>query len=161
MAQGRFGTGTLNYPLAAVVGNRDAVEAVCCGLCSRRIHAILISGPAGTGKTVIARGAASVSGDRKVVELPLNADREQVFGTIDLETAIRTGRTEISDSILRRANGNIMVADNVNLLPKDLLHSILDAVTTGTALAEMDGGSVDDTVDTLLIATMDPAEAEL
>lgn len=161
MAQGHHGTDPVIYPLPAVVGNADAKDAIRCGLCSSHIHTILISGAAGTGKTIMARAAAGISGSRHVIELPLNVTREQVFGTIDIETALSTGNTEVSDSLLRRANGNILVADNVNLLPKDLLHTVLDAVCEGIVRAELDGASVCEELDTLLIATMDPAEAEL
>lgn len=161
MAQRRHGTDPVIYPLPAVVGNLDAKDAIRCGLCSRHIHTILIVGPAGTGKTIMARSTAGISGSRRVIELPLNVTREQLLGTIDIETALSTGRTEVSDSLLRRANGNILVADNVNLLPKDLLHTVLDAVCEGIVRAELDGASVCEELDTLLIATMDPAEAEL
>ena len=151
----------LTYPLSAVVGNDPAKMAVSCLLASRRLKTLLIYGPAGTGKTLIARSAAALSGGRRTVELPLNATGEQVFGSLDMDDAIRNGSRTVSDSIMRRANGNIIVADNANLLPKDILHGVLDAVLGGIVRAEMDGLSVCENVDTMLIATMDPSEAEL
>ncbi len=62
---------------------------------------------------------------------------------------------------MRRADGNILVAGNINLFPKGLVHSILDAVTTGLIRAKLDGVSVEERCDTMLLAIMDLAEAEL
>ena len=148
------------FPLTAMVGCDDLVLAVACALSSRHIRAVLVSGPPGTGKSTAVRAAASLSG-RTVVELPLNATAEQVFGTVDIDVAVTEGRRAVTDSLLRRADGGLLVADNVNLLPKGLLHSVLDAVRTGIVRAELDGTSVDERCDTVLLATMDPSEAEL
>lgn len=152
--------GLTSFPLSAIVGMGDVVDALSCAMCQGGVRSVLVSGPAGTGKTVAVRGAASLTG-RRFVELPLNATAEQVFGTVDMEGAIRTGRREVSDSVMRRAHGNVLVIDNVNLLPKGMLQGILDAVETGTVRAEMEGTSVCERCDTVLLATMDPSEAEL
>ncbi len=149
----------LTFPLSALVGLEDVVDALSCAVCGG-IRTVLVSGPAGTGKTVAVRGAASLTG-KTLVELPLNATAEQVFGTVDIDEAIRTGRRMVSDSVMRRADGNILVIDNVNLLPKGMLQGILDAVETGVTRAELEGTSVCESCDTILLATMDPSEAEL
>lgn len=161
MDEGHSGLDMTSFPLSAVVGNSEVVDAIVCSLCSPDVHTILICGPPGSGKTTMARGASGISGGRRTVELPLNATAEQVFGTVDIDEAISKGRRRVTDSLMRRAHGNILVADNINLLPKELMHGILDAVTTGIVRAELDGVSVSERCDTLMIATMDPAEAEL
>lgn len=148
------------FPLTAMVGCRDVVDGIACALCSGNIRTVLIRGPPGTGKTVAVRGAAAVSG-KIAVELPLNATPEQVFGTVDIDQAVSCGRRVVTDSVMRRADGNLLIADNVNLLPRSLRHGVLDAVITGRVRSEIDGASVDESCDTILLATMDPREADL
>ena len=52
----------LTYPLPAVVGNDLAKKAIVVSLSSPDIHSLLICGPKGTGKSVLARSSESVSG---------------------------------------------------------------------------------------------------
>ena len=160
MAEGTPVDVPMRYPLTAMVGCDELVDALTCALCSRRIRTVLVIGPAGTGKSVAVRAATALSG-RSAIELPLNATAEQIFGTIDMDIAMTEGRRTVTDSLMRRADGNLLIADNINLLPRSLLHSVLDTVTTGIVRAELDGTSVDERCDTVLLATMDPAEAEL
>lgn len=147
------------YPLSAMVEADDIISAICCGLCSDGIRSILICGPPGTGKSVAARGAAEIAGI-EATEVPLNVTSEQLFGGIDLEIAIREGRKVLSNSLLSRADGGILVADNVNLLPRDVLPILLNAVSEGVIRS----GTVESAASrcsVLLIATMDPEEGEL
>lgn len=56
---------------------------------------------------------------------------------------------------------NILVANNINLLPKGLIHSILDTVTMGLIRTELDGVSVKERCDTMLLSTVYPADIRL
>ncbi|WP_400149178.1 VWA domain-containing protein [Candidatus Methanarcanum hacksteinii] len=147
-------------PITAMEGMEEARDALSVLLCSPDVHSLLIRGPSGTGKSVAARSISRLS-DMGVIEIPQNITREQLFGSIDIETAMRTGRRVVSESVLGRADGKILVVDNANLLPEDILQSIVNAVSDGMVMAEVDGVSVNSALDAKLICTMDPNEGEL
>lgn len=152
---------TISYPLSAIVRGEKIADAISCGLCSPHIRTILISGPSGTGKSVSARSACRLLPGKKNVELPANVTPDQIFGSLDMEKTLLEGRKIVNDSIMKRADGNILLIDNVNNISSEILQSVLDSVLTGAVMSESDGISVHDSCDTLLIATMNPEEGEL
>ena len=54
------------YPFAAVTGQEQAKRAICITLVNPKAGSLLISGVTGTAKSVLVRGAAELSGDRKL-----------------------------------------------------------------------------------------------
>jgi magnesium chelatase subunit I len=92
------------------------------------------------------------------VNLPATSDQGQVFGTLDLEEAIRSGKEERTDSVLSRADGNILVIDDANLMRQSLLLSILEAAEEGMAVPET---SSPYSVDLKVVCTMNPEEGDL
>ena len=131
------------------------------GLISPDVHSILICGASGTGKSVAARAVRGIAPGKDLVELPANLSLEQLFGAVDIERTIREGTLASSESVLSRADGNVLIADNINLQSPEVLHSLMNSVQEGTMLSEMNGLSVSATCDTLLIGTMNPDEGEL
>lgn len=111
-------------------------------------------------KTVLARSAADISG-RRLVNCPLGITDEQLFGGLDIEKAIRTGRTEAEPGLLARADGAILYIDDVNLLDQAVLSGILDAVETGIVRVERGSVSAVFPCRTTLIATMNPDDRDL
>ena len=148
-------------PLASMSGTDDIRDAFMCLLCSPDLRTLLITGPPGTGKSAAARSIAGFAPDKKIIEIPQNVTREQLFGSVDIEEAIKTGRKVTADSVLGRADGNILIADNANLLPADVFQPLLNAVSDGIVKAEIGGVSVDSVCDSVLICTMDPEEGGL
>ncbi len=146
------------YPLTAMVGYDDFVDAASALLCSPDLRSLLIVGGPGTGKSVAARATSQLSGFRKVVNMPASSDSGQAFGTLDLESAIRSGKAERSDSVLSRADGNILVIDDANLMRPELLLSILDAAEEGIATPE---SSPPYAVDVKVVCTANPDEGEI
>src|SRR5207302_466141 len=77
-----------------------------------------------------------------VVELPIGATEDRVAGSLDLETAIQTGRRRFEPGLLARANRGILYMDEVNLLGDHLVDLLLDAAAMGRNYVEREGGYV-------------------
>ena len=114
------------FPFSAIVGNDAAKEALVCALTSPDINSVLICGPKGTGKSVLARSVSSIAG-RKIVTLPLNATEDRIFGSIDLEKAMSEGKRRSSLSMLAEADKNILLVENLNIFPEYLTYQIMNA----------------------------------
>ncbi|MBR6204744.1 MAG: AAA family ATPase [Candidatus Methanomethylophilaceae archaeon] len=151
----------LRYPFPAFVGNDLARKAIMVALSSADIHSVLVCGARGTGKSVLARSMQSVSGGRVMVNLPVGCTEDQVFGGMDVEKTLGTGRKTMVRNVLQRADGNILFADNVNLMSEHIVHQVLNAAEDGAYSVEREG--ISDSFDTrfLFVATMDPEEGSL
>ncbi|MDR0523632.1 MAG: VWA domain-containing protein [Candidatus Methanoplasma sp.] len=149
------------FPFSAVVGNDLAKKGIVCALSSPDITSALVCGPKGSGKSVLARSISAISGDRRLITLPLSATEDQIFGGIDLEKTMRDGTKALSDSVLVRSDGNILLAENANLLPEAVLHQVLNAAGTGFNTVEREGVSETHDCRFLLVATMDAEEGGL
>src|SRR5215208_4367000 len=67
----------------------------------------------------------------RLIELPLNAQLEDVVGTIDERAAIHE-RMRVRRGILAQADRNLLYIDEINLLGDDIIDSILDASAQGS-----------------------------
>ena len=150
-----------DFPFSAVVGNDTVKKAVLCSLASPDITSMLICGPKGSGKSVIARSMSSIAKNRDIITLPLNATEDQIFGGMDIERTMKDGKKVLSDSILLRSDNNILLVENINLLPEYLLYQILNAAGTRYNTVEREGISETHSCELLLVATMDPEEGGL
>lgn len=111
---------------------------------------------AGAGETSL-----SVSRQRRVVDLPLNATEDRVAGTIDLGRALSEGVTALEPGLLARANRGILYVDEINLLDDHLVDLLLDAAALGVNTVEREGVSVAHPAQFLLVGTMNVEEGEL
>lgn len=161
MAEERHRQLKRDYPFSAIVENGLAKDAIRCALASPDILSLLICGPKGTGKSVIARSVSTICSDKNIVVIPAGSTEDQIFGGVDIEETIKTGKRCVSDNILRRADGNILLAENINLMPSSLALQLLNVVESGINEIERDGISFIQPCDTLLIATADAEEAPL
>ena len=148
------------FPFTAIVGMDDGKRALECALINPHIRTVLLRGGSGSAKTTLARAAAGIT-DRKIVNCPLNVTDEQLFGGIDVEEAMRTGKAVLQPGLLSRADGNILYIDDVNLMDRGMLAGILDAVMTGTVRVERGPISATYGCDTTLIATMNPEDSDV
>ncbi|MGI6009163.1 MAG: VWA domain-containing protein [Methanomethylophilus sp.] len=142
------------FPFSAIVGNESAKTALLCAAVSPSIKTVLIKGLSGTGKTALARSVTCIDPGKEVVNVPLNATDEQIFGAIDMEKAIATGKVEMAESVLMRADGNYAYMDDADLFDPNLLIQVLDSVLSGTVKVERENVSAEYRCDTKLLASM-------
>ncbi|MEA2647173.1 MAG: magnesium chelatase subunit [Chloroflexota bacterium] len=111
----------------------------------------------------VARGEKLTTTRRRmrVVELPINASEDRVVGSIDIESAIKTGTKRFEPGVLAEANRNILYVDEVNLLDDHLVDVLLDAAAMGVNIVEREGVSVWHPARFILVGTMNPEEGEL
>src|SRR6266852_601478 len=97
----------------------------------------------------------------RIVDLPINASEDRLVGTIDLESAIRSGTRRFEPGVLAEANRNLLYVDEVNLLDDHLVDVLLDAAAMGVNVVEREGMSVVHPSRFILVGTMNPEEGEL
>jgi magnesium chelatase subunit D len=149
------------FPFVAFVGQEMLKRGLEIALVNPKAGGILLGGPKGTAKSSIVRACGELCRPRTIVEVPLNATEDMLFGSIDIEYAINKGAKKFLPGLLSRANNNILYVDEVNLLRTELLTAILDANSSGVNLVERDGISFSHVVHTTVIGTMNPEEGSL
>ena len=149
------------FPFAAVVGQADVKEALLIALVNPKTGGVLVAGEKGSAKSVLVRALAQLAPTERLVELPLNASEDQVFGNIDLEQALTSGKKVFSPGLLARAHEQILYVDEINLLRREVLTGILEVMDRGVNAVEREGISHQHAVRLTLIGTMNPEEATL
>ncbi len=154
------------FPLTAIVGQDDLVEALLVCAVHPTIGGVLVRGERGTAKSTAVRALAPMLGDgpaanpAPLVELPLGATLDRLVGTLDLRAAMG-GEHRVEAGLLGRAHGGVLYVDEVNLLADHLVDALLDAAASGSVTVERDGVSVVQEARFLLVGTMNPEEGEL
>ena len=152
---------TPRYPLTAIVGQERARRALSIALINPQAGGLLISGTRGTAKSVLVRAAAPFTQAGGLIEFPLGASEDMVFGTIDVETALQKGERCLRHGLLYRAKNTVLYMDEVNLLREDLLTAVLRSAADGRFCLERDGLSFTEDVSYTPVGTMDPEEGTL
>jgi len=155
------------YPLSAIVGQEDLVEALLVCAVHPIVGGVLVRGERGTAKSTAVRALAPMLGSASgadapapLVELPLGATLDRLVGTLDLRAAL-AGEHRVEAGLLGRADGGVLYVDEVNLLPDHLVDALLDTAASGEVTVERDGVSVVQDARFLLVGTMNPEEGEL
>ena len=149
-------------PLPALVGLEFAQQALLLLEVEPRLRGMAVGAPAGAGKSSLARGMRDLlcSDDRSVpfVELPLGIDEAGLLGGLDIEATLRVGRRVARAGALARADGGILYADQVNLLPDAIINPLIAAIDTGEVRLEREGLSIRSPARFVFIGSYDPAE---
>jgi magnesium chelatase subunit I len=96
----------------------------------------------------------------RLVELPLNAGMDDVLGRLD-DNVSSTNPLQLKRGILSKADRNLLLVDEINLLHNDILDAILDASAYGSYTIRR--GSLSATLKSRfsMIGTMNPQEGFL
>jgi magnesium chelatase subunit D len=149
------------FPLSAIVGQNELIEALLVNAVAPEVGGVLVRGERGTAKTTAVRGlAVLLPGPAPLVELPLGATLDRLVGSLDLARAL-DGEHRYEPGLLVRAHQGILYVDEVNLLADHLVDSLLDAAATGIVRVEREAVSVTHDARFLLVGTMNPEEGEL
>jgi Mg-chelatase subunit ChlI len=97
----------------------------------------------------------------EVVELPANAQIDDVVGTIDVRAALEAGQVAFKPGLLARANRAILYVDEINLLSDVVVDTLLDAAASGVVRVKRGQQTIDYPSRFTLIGTMNPEEGEL
>lgn len=150
-----------NYPFAAIVGQEQIKKALFIVLTNPKAGGLLIGSGNGAAKTTIIRSCEAISSGKKIINLPLNVTEDMLWGSIDIETALKKGAKHWIKGLLDRANENILYVDDANLLRWELLDAICNIHSNKINQVERDGISYKSDVEFTLIAAMNFNEAEL
>ncbi|MFT4103889.1 MAG: AAA family ATPase, partial [Burkholderiaceae bacterium] len=154
------------YPLSALVGQDDLVQALLICAVNPAVGGVLVRGERGTAKSTAVRALAPMLAGAgggepaPLVEVPLGATLDRLVGSIDVRAALG-GEHRAQRGLLARADGGVLYVDEVNLLGDHLVDALLDAAAAGRVVVERDGLSVTEAARFLLVGTMNPEEGEL
>lgn len=148
------------YPLTAIVGQEQLIEALLINAVAPDVGGVLVRGERGTAKTTAVRGLASLLSPAPLVELPLGTTLDRLVGSLDLKEAL-AGEHRFEPGLLHKAHGGILYVDEVNLLADHLVDALLDAAATGVARVEREAVSVTREARFLLVGTMNVEEGDL
>ncbi|UQZ37005.1 magnesium chelatase [Paenibacillus sp. PK3_47] len=149
------------YPFAAIVGKDSAKTALLMHAVHPGLGGVLVSGTSGTAKTALIRGLAELMPDQRLVEVPLGITEDRLLGAIDISKMTISGSKRLQKGLLVKANENLLHADNINLLPSMLIHSIIESAKTGRLYIEREGVSFLLPTRFRLLASMNPEEGKL
>ncbi|TCJ05361.1 AAA family ATPase [Cytobacillus praedii] len=154
--------GKWSYPFTAIYGQEKAKKAILLALINPKIGGVLLAGDKGTAKSTLVRGILPLLEESaSLIELPLNATKEQILGGINFEHVLKTGKRKVQHGLLARAHGKILYIDEVNLLSNGVANILMNVKETKKIKIESEGISFDYYSDFLLIGTMNPEEGML
>jgi magnesium chelatase subunit I len=97
----------------------------------------------------------------RLIELPLNAQLEDVVGGIDERFSVTQERLRVRRGILAQADHNLLYIDEINLLADDIVDAILDAAAQGSYTVRRGPISATYHARFVLVGSMNPEEGRL
>ena len=137
-----------------------AQRALMCLMVNPKLRGLLIKGPSGTGKSAFVHAFSQSYTGRRAKAIPQNITDEQLFGTINLEQMLETGKAEFEPGILKN-DGSVLLVDDINLLPKNTALTLTESVHRGEVHLEREGISKTFDCRAKVIATANDREQPL
>ena len=110
----------------------------------------------------LGRGEPIVASDRmRLIELPLNAQLDDVIGGLNERVALEQSRVRLERGILSQSDQNVLYIDEVNLLDEQIADAILDAAAQGQYTVRRGPLAATYRSRLVLIGTMNPEEGLL
>jgi Mg-chelatase subunit ChlI len=97
----------------------------------------------------------------EIVELPANAQLDDVVGAVDLRAALERSSVAFRPGLLAAANRNVLYVDEINLLADVVVDALLDAAAQGVVHVKRGQHAIDYPSRFTLVGTMNPEEGEL
>jgi magnesium chelatase subunit I len=148
-------------PYSLIIGQETLKRALELAYIAPNLGGVLLSGHRGTGKSTAVRAFSLMMYDRLPVTLPINVSEDRVVGGWDVDELMR-GHSEWQPGLLKKANGNMLYIDEVNLLDDHIVNIILDVTSTGVLEVQRETKeSQPESCTFTLIGTMNPEEGHL
>jgi magnesium chelatase subunit I len=96
-----------------------------------------------------------------IIELPANAQLDDVVGAVDLRAALERSAVAFRPGLLAQANRNVLYVDEINLLSDVVVDALLDAAAQGVVHVKRGQHAIDYPSRFTLVGTMNPEEGEL
>ncbi|MCV4230887.1 VWA domain-containing protein [Virgibacillus sp. LDC1] len=149
------------YPFSAILGQERAKRAVLLFLVNPAIGGILINGHPGSGKSALLHAASSLVRPRRMISIPVNVTPDRLLGALDMAAAMKSGKLVLASGLLEDADGQLLLADHMNLIPEAILKEIVSALSTGWINLQREGVSAVRRSGFMLLAAMDPNESSV
>lgn len=140
--------------LGQIVGLDEVRLALACMCVDHRIKGLLIRGPPGTGKSSVVSAMLEELDSSGPVTIPQNVTDSQLLGSLDLDRVLSKGEIALEEGLLSRADGRVMMVDDIDLFDPRFVHGLMGAVSSGRVRVEREGVSATYPCDTSVVATM-------
>lgn len=148
---------SLAFP--GVAGLEKAKEALLLLAVDPGLKGVLIAGGPGTAKSSLARAFRSLLDDATpFVEAPLGVTEDQLIGSLDFERTFRTARRHLLPGLLARADGGVLLVDEINRLEPWQARTIAAALRREEVTVEREGVSAVLPSRFILVGAYDPRE---
>ncbi|ANY75246.1 magnesium chelatase [Paenibacillus ihbetae] len=146
------------FPFSGIVGQEIAKRALLLYAVNPAIGGVLINGSRGSGKSQLLHAASLLIPDRLKISIPVNITADRLLGSFDMTAAIDRGRLVRSPGLLETADGQLLLADHMNLVPEALIREIVYTCSSGWVHLQREGMSKIRRSRFMLLAAMDSGD---